>query len=92
MDNKINEIRRKISGLRARMLDAEASIRDQINRDLDCTETSLRLMDMRREMVSLIQERDALGGWEKCPNIAERLRENYRTPAPRVLGKRISSR
>jgi hypothetical protein len=92
MDNKINEIRRKISGLRIRMLDAEASIRDQINRDLDCTETSLQLMTMRREMVDLIRERDALGGWEKCPNIAERLWENYRTPGPRVLGKRISSR
>jgi hypothetical protein len=92
MDNKINEIRRKISALRAKMLDAEASIRDQINRDLDCTETSLLVMAMRLEMVSLIRERDALGGWEKCPNIAERLRENHRTPGPRVLGKRISSR
>jgi hypothetical protein len=91
MDNRINEIRCKISGLRAEMLKAEDSIRDQINRDLDCSETSLKLMEMRREMVSLIQERDALGGWEKCPNIAERLRENYRD-APRVLSKRISSR
>jgi hypothetical protein len=91
MDNKINEIRRKISVLRAKMLDAEDSIRDQINRDLDCTETSLQLMEMRREMVSLIRERDALGGWEKCPNIAERLKENYRRPPQRVLGKRISS-
>jgi hypothetical protein len=91
MDNKINEIRRKISVLRAEMLKAEDSIRDQINGDMDCTETSLRLMEMRREMVSLIRERDALGGWEKCPNIAERLKENYRTPPPRVLGKRISS-
>ena len=86
MDNKINEIRRKISSLRAKMLDAEGSIRDQVNRDLDCTETSLQLMTMRREMVSLIRERDALGGREECPNIAERLRENYR-PARKVLGK-----
>jgi hypothetical protein len=92
MDNKINEIRRKISALRAKMLDAEDSIRDQINRALDCTETSLRLMDMRREMLSPIGQRNALGGWETCPNIAERLRENYRATAPRVLGKRISSR
>jgi hypothetical protein len=91
MDNKINDIRRKISVLRTQMLDAEASIRDQMNRDLDCADTSLRLMDMRRDMVCLIRERDALGGWEKCPNIAERLKENYRTPPPRVLGKQISS-
>jgi hypothetical protein len=88
MDNKINEIRRKISALRAKMLDIEGSIRDQINRDLDCTDASLRLMDMRRQMVSLIRERDALGGREECPNIAERLRENYR-PVGRVLGKRF---
>jgi hypothetical protein len=88
MDNKINEIRRKISALRAKMLDTEGSIRDQINRDLDCTESSQGLMAMRREMVSLIRERDALGGGEQCPNIAERLRENYR-PVRRVLGKRI---
>jgi hypothetical protein len=88
MDNKINEIRRKISALRAKMLDTEGSIRDQINRDLDCTESSQGLMAMRREMVSLIRERDALGGGEQCPNIAERLRDNYR-PVRRVLGKRI---
>jgi hypothetical protein len=92
MDNKINEIRRKISALRAKMLEAEDFIRDQINRDLDCTETSLRLMDMLREMLSLIGQRDALGGRENCPDIGERLRENYRAPGPRVLGKRISNR
>jgi len=50
-------------------------------------ETSLRLMEMRREMISLIGQRDALGGQETCPNIAERLRENYR-PVRKVLGKR----
>jgi hypothetical protein len=34
IDGKINEIRRKISALRAEMLDTEGSIRDRINRDL----------------------------------------------------------
>jgi hypothetical protein len=86
MDNKINGIRRKISALRANMLDAEDSIRGEINRDLDCTETSLRLMAMRSEMVSLIAERDALGGREECPNIAERLRPNRGT-VRKVFGK-----
>ena len=86
MDNRINDIRRKISVLRDAMLTAEGSIRDQVNRDLNCTETSVQLMAMRREMVSLIRERDALGGREECPNIAERLRENYR-PVRKVLGK-----
>ena len=45
MDNKINEIRRKISALRAKMLDIEGAIRDQINRDLvyiDVWENTLR--------------------------------------------------
>jgi hypothetical protein len=87
MDNKLNQTRRKIRALRAEMLRAESLIRDQINRDLDCTETSLRLMAMRRQMVSLILDRDALGGREECPSIAERLRENYRSAAP-VVGKR----
>jgi 2C-methyl-D-erythritol 2,4-cyclodiphosphate synthase len=86
MDNKINEIRRTISMLRAEMLDVEGLIRDQINGDLDCTETSVRLMAMRRQMLSLIGERDALGGRESCPNVAERLRENYR-PVRKVMGK-----
>jgi hypothetical protein len=92
MDNKINEIRRKINSLRSSMLAVEGSIREQIDRDLDCTDASLRLMAMRKEMVGLIGQRDALGGHEDCPNIAERLRENYRAPAPRVLSKRIDSR
>ena len=49
-------------------------------------------MDMRREMLSLIGQRNVLGGWEICPNITERLRENYRDPVRRVLGKRTSGR
>jgi hypothetical protein len=88
MDNRVNDIRREISALRTLMLELERSIRDQINRDLDCTEQSLRLMGMRREMVGLIRERDALGGRETCPTITERLRENYR-PVGKVLGKRV---
>jgi hypothetical protein len=65
MDNKINEIRREISSLRAKMLEAEVSIRDQVNRDLNCTETSVQLMAMRREMVSLI-EVDPKAGTMDC--------------------------
>jgi hypothetical protein len=87
MDNRINDIRRKIRMLREHMLKVEALIRSQINHDLDCAESSLQLMAMRKEMVSLIKERDALGGRETLPNIAERLRENY-TPVRKALGKR----
>jgi hypothetical protein len=46
MDNRWNEIRRKISFLRSEMLATEDIIRKQINRDEDCTEASLRLMAM----------------------------------------------
>jgi hypothetical protein len=61
MDNRINEIRRKISALRAEMLAIEDTIRDQINYDLDCTEASLRLMALRGEMVELLQQRRLAG-------------------------------
>jgi hypothetical protein len=37
MDNKLNEIRRKIKFLRAEMLTAEGHIRKQVNRDEDCS-------------------------------------------------------
>jgi hypothetical protein len=47
MDNKLNEIRNKISFLRSEMLLTENAIRKQINRDEDFTEASLRLMAMR---------------------------------------------
>jgi hypothetical protein len=87
MDNRVNDIRRKISVLRAEMLNVEATIRDQVNRDLDCTESSLRLMRMRGEIIALIGERNALGGKESCPNITERLRENYR-PVRKTPGKK----
>jgi hypothetical protein len=78
MDNRLNELRRKISGLRLKMLDMEASIRDQISHDRDCTDAALRLMDMRRELTALVREWSLLGGGERLPTIQQRLRENYR--------------
>jgi hypothetical protein len=38
MDNRINEIRRRISALRSQMARVEVIMRNQINHDLDCTE------------------------------------------------------
>jgi hypothetical protein len=78
MDNKLNEIRRKISRLRADMLALQEAVRDLVNHDLDCSELSLRLLAMRAEMVALIRQRNAKGGIEACPDIAERLKQNYR--------------
>jgi hypothetical protein len=78
MDNRLNELRRKISALRLKMLDMEAAIRDQINKDEDCTESSFRLMAMRQELTAWVREWTLLGGGERLPTIQERLRENYR--------------
>ena len=74
MDNRLNEIRRKIKILRSEMLVAEDIIRKQINRDEDCTEVSLRLMAMRTTILSLIGERNSLGGSERLLDVEERLR------------------
>ena len=85
MDNRLNELRRKISGLRLQMLDTEASIRDQVNHDRDCTETALRLMGLRQELTALVREWSLLGGGERLPTIQERLRENYRAVQKRKV-------
>jgi len=74
MDNRLNEIRRKIRFLRAEMLSAEGAIRGQINRDEDCAEASMHLMAMRVVMLGLIGERNRLGGEERLLDVDERLK------------------
>jgi hypothetical protein len=83
MDNRINQFRRKISSLRAEMMDIEAIIRDRINHDLDCTEASLRLMAKRAELLVLLGEWKAAGGSARLPTVEERLRQNHRAPEKR---------
>ena len=85
MDNRLNEIRRKISFLRCEMLATEDTIRKQINRDEDCTEASVRLMAMRTTMLSLIGERDSLGGSERLLDVEERLKAEYRAVSSQLL-------
>lgn len=77
MDNKVNEIHRKISALRADMTLIEAAIRDQVNRDLDCSEASYRLMAMRAEVAELIGRWKASGGGDRLPTVRERLSRSY---------------
>ncbi|GKQ50999.1 hypothetical protein BRSPCE3_18540 [Bradyrhizobium sp. Ce-3] len=55
----------------------EASIRDQVNRDLDCSEASYRLMAMRAEVAELIGRWKAAGGGERLPTVRERLSRTY---------------
>lgn len=85
MDNKLNEIRRKIKLLRTEMLVVEDDIREQVNRDEDCSAAAIRLMSMRGAMLGLIRERNRLGGEERLLNVDERLkldvREAGRKPA-----------
>jgi hypothetical protein len=82
MDNRINEIRRKMSVLRAEMVRVEDTMHDQIRRDLDSMESALRLISMRTEMAALVADWKAAGGSESLPTIQERLKANNR-PSPK---------
>ena len=89
MDNKLNEIRRKIKFLRAEMLSAEENIRKQINRDEDCSEAAVHLMSMRVVMLGLIGERNRLGGEERLLNVDERGSSMFARPAGSLrMGRR----
>ena len=83
MDNKLNEIRRKIKYLRAEMLSAEDNIRKQVNRAEDCSEAAMHLMAMRVAMLGLIGERNRLGGEERLLNVDERLKLDVRAASRR---------
>jgi hypothetical protein len=61
MDNRINELRRTIRALRVSMLEAEAIMREQINRDEDCSFVAGEILKMRAVMSVLVQERRTLG-------------------------------
>ena len=65
MDNRINEIRRKISALRAEMARVEETMRNQINQDLNCTESALRLMALRADILLLVDEWKVAGGSDR---------------------------
>ena len=83
MDNKLNEIRRKIRFLRAEMLSAEDNIRKRVNRDEDVSEDAVHLMSMRTAMLGLIGERNRLGGEERLLNVDERLKLEARAAGRR---------
>jgi chorismate mutase len=74
MDNRINEIRRKISVVRAGMPTLEREVRLQVSQDQDCTDAALRLLAMRRELALLVAEWRAAGGNEPLPTLQERLK------------------
>ncbi len=86
MDNRINEFRRKISVLRAEMMDLEAAIRGQIRHGLGCAEFAQRLIAMRKELIVLVDEWKAAGGGDRLPDAEGRFRGHQGVPtngAPR---------
>jgi len=69
------------------MADVEASVRDLVNRDRDCTERAQAQIDLRRKINLLISEWKAAGGGEVLPDIRDRVRlrplKNESRPARR---------
>jgi len=99
MNNRINEIRRKISSLRLEMLAEQAGIREQVNHDLDCTEAALRLLAMRTDLSALLREWKAAGGGDRLPTIRERpmkrhwpVQRSKAAPMPKIQKRRLSAR
>jgi hypothetical protein len=88
MDNRFNEIRRKISALRAEMLVTEKAVRDLVNRDLDCTDLSFRLMAMRADLAKLIRRWREAGGGDSLSVAAEGLKRGVRLGS---RGKRVKA-
>ena len=56
------------------MADVEASVRDIVERDCDCTERALAQMDLRRKINLLIGEWKAAGGSSVLPDVRDRVR------------------
>lgn len=56
------------------MAGVEASVRDLVNRDRDCTEQAQAQTDLRRKINLLIGEWKAAGGGEVLPDIRDRVR------------------
>lgn len=56
------------------MVALEASVRDLVDRDRDCTEKALAQMDLRRKINLLIGEWKAAGGGDVLPDVRDRVR------------------
>ena len=86
MDNRISDIRKQIRGLRVSMLEAEAIMRDQINRDQNCAFVAGDILKMRTVMSVLVRERAVLGDRE--PILVHSFFVPRRAPAPRPVAVR----
>ena len=83
MDKRVNEIRKQIRALRVSMLEAEAIMRDQINRDEECSEISGEIPAMRAAVSLLVAERTRLGDHE--PILVNSFFSPRRPPVQRLV-------
>jgi hypothetical protein len=90
MDNRISEIRKQIRALRVSMIEAEAIMREQINRDETCSFVAGEILKMRTIMSVLVRERAVLGDCE--PIRVNSFFVPRRAPAPRPLAIRPAHR
>jgi hypothetical protein len=90
MDNRISELRKQIRALRVSMLEAEAIMRDQINRDENCSFVAGEILKMRMVMSVLVRERGVLGDRE--PILVNSFFFPRRAPAPRPVAVRPVNR
>ncbi len=86
MDNRISEIRRQIRALRVSMLEAEAIMREQINRDQECSFVAGEILKMRTVMSGLVRERAALD--DSDPILVNSFFIPRRQPTPRPIAMR----
>ena len=92
MDNRINEIRRTIRALRVSMLEAEAIMRAQIDRDEDCSFVAGEILKMRAVMSVLVRERTMLGDSEPilvCNSLVPRRPQTPRPAVARPVRRRL---
>lgn len=90
MQNRVGEVRRLIRTLRSSMLEAEAVMRQQINRDEDCAFVATEILKMRAVMAGLVRERMTLG--DNAPILVEGSRSSRRVRAdlPRVIRRQLA--
>ena len=91
MDNRLNEIRKKIRTFRGQMQVVEAEMRNDIAHDRDCTAAGARLLAMRRELKVMVEEFKAFGGVESLQTVDERRRQSDR-PVPRRRATRLPTK
>jgi S-adenosylhomocysteine hydrolase len=77
MDNRLNQIRKKINVFRAEMSIVETAMRKQIAHDQECV-AAATLLEMRKQLAVMIEEFTALGGPVQLPTIDERLKQSHR--------------